>query len=214
MFKQFFGQFIIHWINVYLSIWVATHVRGRSSHTDQCAWYFTTFIIDLCPGLFLIWVFSTITERLFIRFDFHSLIPGNYVYEKNEQIFIRKCDYFKQVLIWTLILLVSKVLLILLYIPLIAPLSTFANWSLGFFSFSPDLRLFIVLIIVPVVVNVLLFWISDNLLKKKYWTPEEETLRKSFYAHDRNEEIQQRYVSLNNSKNSLIRGTAKIASDV
>lgn len=214
MFKQFFGQFIIHWINVFFSIYVAANIRSKSVHSDQCSWYFTAFLIDLFPGLLLIWTFATVTERLFIRYDVHSLIPGNYVYDRNEEIFIRKCDYVKQVLVWTAILLLAKLILILLYIPLIDELNRFSGWSLGFLEFSPDFKLFFVLICFPLTVNVLLFWISDNLLKKKYWTPEEETLRKSFYTHDDNEETQLRYVSLSNKKGGLIGGKSKGLTDI
>ncbi len=209
MFKQFFGQFIIHWINVYFSIYITRNYRDVAHHTDQCSWYFTAFLIDLFPGLLLIWVFSTVSEKLFIRYDVNSLIPGNYVYDVNEQIFVKKCNYIKQVLVWTSILLLSKLILTLLYIPLIGVLNSFSSWVLGLLSFSADFKLFFVLICFPLMVNVILFWISDNLLKKKYWTTGEETLRKSFYTLDDNEEIQQRYVSLNNKKNSLIRTSVK-----
>lgn len=210
MFKQFFGQFIIHWINVYFSIFVTSRVRDRAHPTDQCSWYFTAFLIDLCPGLFFIWVFATLTEKLFIRYDVHSLIPGNYVYDLNEEIYIKKCDYLKQVLMWTSILLVSKLLLLLLYIPLIDFLNAFSAWVLGLLDFSADFKLFFVLICFPLTVNIILFWISDNLLKKKYWAHGEETLKKSFYTHDDNEEIQMRYVSLNTKKQELIGGNAKV----
>lgn len=53
--------------------------------------------------------------------------------------------------------------------------------SLKILDFSIDLKLFFVLIVFPFFVNTLVFWISDSLLKKKSFAPEEEILRESFY---------------------------------
>ena len=209
-FKQLLGQLLIHFINVYFSIFLSDKIKLRNSKSDQCSWYFTTFLIDLFPGLLFIYLFATGLERTFIRYDVHSLIAGNYISERNEEIIIKKCDYAKQVLLWTGVLLLDKTILFLLYIPLIDFLGRFSSWCISFLRFSTDFKLFFVLICFPLTVNVLLFWISDNLLKKKYWTKEEETIRKSFYEHDVNEEYQQRYVSLNTNKGGLIKGFSKV----
>jgi len=200
------GQVIIHFINVYASIFINKVVKTQNSTTDQCSWYFTTFLIDLFPGLLLIYTFSTILEAIFVKFDVYSMIPGNYVSEKNEEIIVNWCSYVKQVLTWIGILLLVKGILFLLYIPLIGIIGKISSLSLKFLSFSSDFKLFFVLILFPLVVNVMIFWISDSLLKKKHWKKEEETLRKSFYTMDDDEIIQQRYSNLNVMK-GLIKGT-------
>jgi hypothetical protein len=50
------------------------------------------------------------------------------------------------------------------------------------------------------------------LLKKKYWSKEEETLKKSFYAVDVNEAIQLKYVNVNCKKMGLIKSNGKLLS--
>ena len=200
---------MIHFINVYSSIKIDEMIRKKHPNSDQCSWYFTTFLIDLFPGLLLIFLFSTLLENLFLKCDCYSLVPGNYVSERNEVIVILKWSYTKQILIWILVLLVSKGLLLLMYIPLIEIIGKFSSWSLSFLRFSVDFKLFFVLIMFPLVVNVLLFWISDNLLKKKHWSKEETTLRKSFYTIDENEEIQHRYSNLKVLGHGLIKGSHK-----
>lgn len=47
-------------------------------------------------------------------------------------------------------------------------------------SFSDDFKLFFVMILFPLIVNILYFWISDTILKKKENCPEEKEMQKLF----------------------------------
>lgn len=175
---------MIHFINLYLSILLNEHVSTLFTKTDECSWYFTTFMIDLMPGLPIIYLISTLYERLFISFELKTLIPGNYVNELDGILIVKRGVYTVQVLLWVSILLLSKVILILMQMPLITVLTTFSLMFMRLLGFSVDFKLFFVMIFFPLVVNVIIFWISDTLLKKKVWFPEEEMLKRSFYEID------------------------------
>lgn len=58
----------------------------------------------------------------------------------------------------------------------------------------PDIKLFLVIIVFPLIVNIFYFWISDNILKKKKFTKLEERQLTSFYEEGNNlQDCQNRY---------------------
>ena len=183
--KQALGQTLIHFINLYLSIFMNS---GSSSYgsagnvkADECTWYFNTFLVDLFPGLVIIMISSAFVDRLFIKLKIKTMVSGNYAYEENDELIINYTAYGLQLLLWISILLLSKTIVFGLQIffkPFLASIGTFC---LSIFNFSNDFKLFFVMILFPLVANVVFFWISDNLLKKHIWFEEDQSLKRSFY---------------------------------
>lgn len=202
--KQVVGQVIVHFINLYISIFFTARVGRNRQQADECSWYFTTFLVDLFPGLALILLLSFAYERIFLRYDLRTLMPGNYVEDHDGLLFIRKGAYVMQVLLWVSVLLITKLCLFVIQMPLLNTIGAFSAVCLRVFDFSVDFKLFFVMIIFPLVVNVLAFWISDNLLKKKVWFPNEQSLRKSFFEPDQSEIITT-LMHLNINKTHMIR---------
>lgn len=68
---------MIHFVNVYLSKYLGSH--SKTTGTDECALYFVTFLIDLFPGLVIIFILSKIYDSTFERCGCKKLVSGNYI---------------------------------------------------------------------------------------------------------------------------------------
>jgi len=209
-FKQIIGQVTIHFINLYISMFFnarTSRIPTGGIKADECTWYFTTFLIDLFPGLLMIFLISSLSEKIFLRLDLKTLLAGNYAEDHDGILFIRTGAYTVQVIVWVITLLLSKLIVFALQIPLERFLGAFGTLCLSIFDFSKDLKLFFVMILFPLVANVLAFWISDNLLKKKIWFEHEQSLKKSFFEPDQTE-MMTTLMHLNVNKTNLIRTSA------
>ena len=193
-FKQMIGQVSIHFINIYLAMSLSEFKNEDKIKADQCSWYFITFLIDLFPGLVILYSLSSLFDAIFTRVGATSLVAGNYIEENDGEIFIKYGVYWVQIVIWMTILVLTKLLLFALQVPLIGVLSLVASVTLGVLKFSSDFKLFFVMIIFPLCVNVLVFWISDNLLKKKVFYEGEEGLRTSYYEEEPTFVVKDRYL--------------------
>jgi hypothetical protein len=206
-FKQIVGQVTIHFINLYISIYFnarTSRIPTAGVKTDECTWYFTTFLIDLFPGLLMIYLISSMSEKIFLKLNLRTLLAGNYAEDHDGILFIRKGAYMVQIVVWVITLLLSKLIVFAMQIPLERYLGALGSFCLSIFDFSKDLKLFFVMILFPLVANVLAFWISDNLLKKKIWFENEQSLKKSFFEPDQTE-MMTTLMHLNVNKTNLIR---------
>ena len=195
--KQIIGQMSIHFINIYLSVSLTKLSQEKNVKADECSMYFITFLIDLFPGLVIIFGLASLFDTLFTKLKWLSLVSGNYVEDFDGQIFIKHGVYCLQVLIWLFILLLTKLLLFLLQVPLLGFLSFISTFMLKILDFSVDFKLFFVMIIFPLFANVIIFWISDNLLKKKVFYEGEEDLKSSYFEVDHTTFIKDRYLQQN-----------------
>lgn len=202
-FKQMVGQVSVHFINIYLAMSLSEH--QNDVHADQCSWYFITFLIDLFPGLLIILCLSLLFDAVFTKIGAISLVSGNYIEENEGEIFVKYGAYWMQILIWMAILALTKLLLYAMQVPLVGVLSLISTVALGVLKFSADFKLFFVMIIFPLCVNVLIFWISDNLLKKKVFYTGEEVLRTSYFEDEPSFVYKDRYLQ---TQMKLIGGNA------
>lgn len=178
-FKQIVAQFVVHFINIYLS--KKFFGNKHNVEADECAIYFITFLIDLFPGLVIMFMLSKLYDKTFEKCGFKRLVSGNYIRDVGGVAIVSYGAYWAQVLLWLSITMISKTINTLIEFYFIRPFAFFANLCLKIFEFSADLKLFFVLIIFPLFANICIFWISDSLLKKKKWDPEDVNLQESFY---------------------------------
>ena len=76
--------------------------------------------------------------------------------------------YFGQLGLWIGIILVTKLIMFSLNIIFNTVFVKIGNWILSPLSAYPRMKLVIVMVIVPIVCDVIQFWIFDNLLKFKF----------------------------------------------
>lgn len=182
--KQLSAQATIHLINILLAKFL-NKLESNKTKTDECSLYFLTFLIDLFPGLVITILLSKLYDFSFEKCGYLNLVSGNYIEDIDGIAVVNYCSYFSQVFLWLSIVLITKLVVFAIQIPILPFLTLISGVILGFLSFSTDLKLFFVLILFPLTANVIIFWISDGLLKKKKWRPEEEILQESFYERRR-----------------------------
>jgi hypothetical protein len=163
--KQAIGAATTHVFNIFLAM-VMAHIKiskDPSVHPDQCAWYFINFCIDTFLGIALVLFFVKTLESISRDCGWKSLAEsGNYGSSTNPSWKI----FFVQLTAYLIITLLVKFILALLVWPISRPLSRLGIWLFAPLRQSPDLELVLVMVIGPCMMNVVGFWILDNILKK------------------------------------------------
>jgi len=154
--KQALGAFAAHGWNVLFALFL----HKASSHSlNPCVLYFITFMVDAFLGLLFNFIFLLLIEQLAIVCGSDIMKSGDYGNPPRWKVWL------VQITSWVLIITAVKFLLLYcVLIPLMDPLYTVGHWLLVGFDPYPKLELVIVMILVPLVVNVVVFWISDNFL--------------------------------------------------
>lgn len=73
---------MVHFLNVFIAKSLQNEPIDNSSKQDECTWYFLTFLIDLFPGIVILTFLIKLTDHIFKKLRFNSLITGNYIYQK------------------------------------------------------------------------------------------------------------------------------------
>ena len=163
--KQAIAAAVTHVFNILLAM-IMAHIKiskDPSVHPDQCAWYFINFCIDTFFGIALVFFFVRTVETFAHECGYKTLAEsGNYGSMENPSWKIFSIQLF----VFLLITLLVKFILALLVWPLSGPLGRFGIWLFAPLRQSPELELVIVMVIGPCLMNVVGFWILDNILKK------------------------------------------------
>lgn len=159
--KQCLGSLYAHLLNMLLAIGLTSIVGGG----DECAWYFTNYVIDSSLGVLLCLLLVKLAECWAARKEAGSW-QRLYIAETGNYGNPPQCRvWYWQTLIWLGIVTVSK---IGLFFFMIAFRDQFGAWGRSLFQplqKHPDAELVIVMVIVPGIFNIAQFWILDNLLK-------------------------------------------------
>merc|ERR1712118_584692 len=136
---------------------------------DECEWYWMNIMVDTTLGVgvsaLLLCLFA---KRIVSKLgnegakDFKS---GEYRDERTNQIV--KAKYFKQLVVWLMVVSVMKVIMLLFMLIAQYPLQAFAGTVLQPFMNHPNFKLLVVMIVTPLIMNSLQFWLVDNIIRKK-----------------------------------------------
>ncbi|XP_074863521.1 store-operated calcium entry regulator STIMATE-like [Carettochelys insculpta] len=158
--KQAVGALFIHFANVFLS-----------DHTseDACSLYLMNFILDATLGVLLIWIGVKVVSWVVERRKYTYLVFGEYGDPPQVAAWIGQC------ILYLLIMAFEKTVLqemLLDYIP------------------DPQLELVLVMLVVPFVVNAVMFWVVDSLIMRKHKQKDNLESSRSIENPVRNEESQ------------------------
>ena len=164
--KQVVGSLYAHGLNILIAINVS-HNSVNNRYSDQCMWYFVNFLVDVFFGMILNWMCIKIINNLAKRYGIVYLVSGNYTLGDS---FINK-QYLLQLFVWILIITIVK--LVLFFGVLIPGSNTLGH--IGTIILSPiskhgEVELIVVMILVPLSLNILQFWIQDTFLKGDVFT--------------------------------------------
>ena len=167
--KQAIGQLYAHGLNLLIAI------RLTQPSGDQCVWYFVNFIVDVLCGLPLTYMLVGSTNWLARRYHWTSLLSGEYVSDTR----CVNVSYLKQIVVWLGIVTVTK---LILFGAILIPAQT-ELVSLGSDILSPVTRhnqetmeLIIVMVLVPLALNIVQYWVQDAFLKGRDTLVDQSTM--------------------------------------
>uniref|UniRef100_A0A665UX10 Transmembrane protein 110, like n=1 Tax=Echeneis naucrates TaxID=173247 RepID=A0A665UX10_ECHNA len=150
--KQAIGALFIHFANVFLS---------TLTEEDPCSLYLMNFLLDATLGMLVIWLAVKLVSKLVEYKQWTLLTFGEYGDPPQAAAWLGQCG------IYLLIMVLEKgVISLVLLIP---------GWSklqevLLSYIANPQLELVLVMLIVPFIVNSIMFWVVDSLMMRKYKT--------------------------------------------
>ena len=164
--KQIISSVVLHLFNLIISAILSSDEKDA----DACVWYFVTVTLDCTLGAFLSYIFMWLMDGIANSSDWTILKTGLYYEEYMEG--NKKCykldwkKYGSQLGVWLGITLIVKIILLIML-----KICKLFLVNLGTFFLSPfsnaKVRLVMVMIIFPVILNALYFWVVDNILKLK-----------------------------------------------
>lgn len=164
--KQIISSLVLHLFNLIISAILSSDEKDA----DACVWYFVTVVLDCTLGAFLSYILMWLMDGIANSSDWTILKTGLYYEEYMEG--NKKCykldwkKYGSQLGVWLVITLIVKIILLIML-----KICKLFLVNLGTFFLSPfsnaKVRLVMVMIIFPVILNALYFWVVDNILKLK-----------------------------------------------
>ncbi|XP_040603737.1 store-operated calcium entry regulator STIMATE isoform X2 [Mesocricetus auratus] len=145
--KQAIGMLFIHFANVYLA---------DLTEEDPCSLYLINFLLDATVGMLLIYVGVRAVSVLVEWQQWESLRFGEYGDPLQCGAWVGQCALYIVIMIFEKS--VVFIVLLILQWKKVALLNPIEN---------PDLKLAIVMLIVPFFVNAFMFWAVDNFLMRK-----------------------------------------------
>ncbi|KAG2195994.1 hypothetical protein INT47_011499 [Mucor saturninus] len=160
--KQLLGGGVIHTLNL-----VASHFFGKSldgePESNPCVWYFLNILIDTTFGVLIIWAVLSSVKHLtrFYKLDgFQSGVYGDPPLRNQIKM------WAKQLGVYILALVTMKVVVLFLFG--ICPwLEGFGEWVLSWTAGNYRLQVLFVMLVFPLVMNIVQFWIVDTIVKHK-----------------------------------------------
>ena len=164
--KQIISSLVLHLFNLIIS----AVLSNDENDADACVWYFVTVTLDCTLGAFLSYIFMWLVDGIVSSSELEILKTGLYYEEYmkgNKKCYKLKWKkYWAQLGVWLVVTLIVKLILLIML-----KICKLFLVNLGGFFLSPfsnaKLRLVMVMIIFPVILNALYFWVVDNILKLK-----------------------------------------------
>jgi len=165
--KQFAGAGWIHLMNLGFA--------SAMSNGNQCEWYWINIMVDTTLGTAVAYVllqiasafikkrFSPEAAEDFKSGEYKDIIEGEFQLEG--QINFNK--YIKQLVVWLLVVSCMKVLMVVFMFLFSGPLLAVAGFILAPFLTQPWLKLLVVMIVFPLLMDGFQIWMVDNFIKKK-----------------------------------------------
>lgn len=174
--KQAFGALLQHSLNMTLAVFLS-----KTNEADNCDWYFINFVSDVMFGVPLCYLGIILVEKIGLKYSIEELNTGVYI---RENFYSPEAEHLEpaqmaakhdidyriwviQVAVWGFIVAIVKLLQLIWLQLFTSPLELASNILLGWLNIYPNLKLLIIMMLIPFVFNSLQFWIQDSILKAK-----------------------------------------------
>lgn len=148
--KQAIGALFIHFANVFLS---------TLTEEDPCSLYLMNFLLDATLGMLVIWAGVKVVSKVVEIKQYTLLMFGEYGDPPQAAAWLGQC------VVYLLIMVLEKSVVSLV---LLIPGWTKLQEVLLDYIPNPQLELVLVMLIVPFIVNSIMFWVVDSLTMRKY----------------------------------------------
>ncbi|KAM6896776.1 transmembrane protein 110, like [Lycodopsis pacificus] len=150
--KQAIGALFIHFANVFLS---------TLTEEDPCSLYLMNFLLDATLGMLVIWLAVKLVSKLVEYKQWTLLMFGEYGDPPQAAAWLGQCG------VYLLIMVLEKAVVSLVL--LVPGWSKLQEVLLSYIA-NPQLELVLVMLILPFIVNSVMFWVVDSLMMRKYKT--------------------------------------------
>uniref|UniRef100_A0A1B6C1Z1 Uncharacterized protein n=1 Tax=Clastoptera arizonana TaxID=38151 RepID=A0A1B6C1Z1_9HEMI len=144
--KQGLGALFMHMSNIFLS----GQFQG-----DPCTWYIINFLLDSSVGLLLTYIGIRLVQNYAKVKKFNLINFGEYGIPPSTKAWVLQCC------LYIILMFLVKILIFLLI--RLQFWDRVKDFILSPIS-NPDLELAVVMLIIPLFVNAMMFWITDNFL--------------------------------------------------
>ncbi|XP_056116430.1 transmembrane protein 110, like [Rhinichthys klamathensis goyatoka] len=148
--KQAIGALCMHFANIFLS---------TLTNEDPCSLYLLNFLLDATLGMLVIWVGVKVVSKIVEHKHLTLLMFGEYGDPPRVAAWLSQCS------VYLLIVALEKSVVTLV---LLVPGWTNLEEVVLDYIPNPQLELAIVMLIVPFIVNSIMFWVVDSLTMRKY----------------------------------------------
>mmetsp|Transcript_45165 Transcript_45165/g.82694 ORF Transcript_45165/g.82694 Transcript_45165/m.82694 type:complete len:329 (+) Transcript_45165:6-992(+) len=169
--KQFVQACLNHLINIGLSM---AFGEWLDSDTDPCNWYCINLTLDCTLGVGLLFLLLRMLQCTYRseRVGRPELARcGEYGDPPDVRIFAR------QLLDWEGLVIVQKITLTTMVVHLRSELASIADVLLGWLDDYPRVKLVVVMVAAPLILNVFAFWTADSFLQADPYNPKDRQAR-------------------------------------
>lgn len=170
--KQVFGALGLHMSNLLLSSLQSNHNEPNADE-NPCTWYFLNLFLDTTVGVPILWFFLYIIHMTAFRVGITEIISGQYGSPP------RWSAFFKQASLYLIGVMCMKS--VLYSVMEISPwLDKIGAFLLSWADWSPELQVVFVILIFPVIMNTLQYYLIDTIIQSpEYHSYDDSTDTKS-----------------------------------
>ncbi|CAG8604144.1 16122_t:CDS:2, partial [Acaulospora morrowiae] len=157
--KQIIGAIIIHGLNI-----AASYIPGLSKEgvdSNPCVWYFLNILVDCTLGVFVLFLLLKMVQALVISVGIQGMKSGDYGQPPKVKWWLRQTTAF----VFCLFTMKMVVVAIFRLCPFLFDVG---EWFLGWTLHDVKLQVVFVMLIFPLIMNIVQFWIVDQVIKKKF----------------------------------------------
>ncbi|KAI8371478.1 vacuolar membrane protein-domain-containing protein [Radiomyces spectabilis] len=157
--KQFIGSFVIHFLNLAVSYLAGRPHRGP--RTNLCVWYFLNVAVDTTLGVCILWAWLHALQWVLERLHVTYVRTGHYGPPPLRR---RLGPWFKQTLIFVAAEALMKFCVYVMFrvFPILFELG---SWVLKWTKDNYRYQVVFVMLIFPLIMNAMQFWIVDTIVK-------------------------------------------------
>eukprot|EP00742_Colponemidia_sp_Colp-10_P011883 GILJ01013266.1.p1 GENE.GILJ01013266.1~~GILJ01013266.1.p1 ORF type:complete len:285 (-),score=28.94 GILJ01013266.1:71-925(-) len=175
--KQAVGACLAHLCNLLLATLLS------SNGSNPCVWYYVNIFMDCSLGVLLAFLLHSTIEDRALRKGYFAFRSGDY----GPLEALNYNHWWVQVGTWCLVIVVSKLALLLIMLIFADAFVAVGELSLSPFLPYPRLLLFVVMVLVPLLLNSVQFCLQDSFLKRRKTLDESRT--SLFSLEDRHSRI-------------------------